>query len=232
MSPIRFEMRLDEETLERIERWRAEQSDIPSRAEAVRRLLDIGLSKAGVNISDGEKLILSMLRDLYKHHKVTGDTDPKFVQSVLWGGHYWALEWQYPLLFHGHADSMSVVKETLDVLEMWYFIESGHSKLSEEQKERVKLEAEPFGNSVKFRGFDGNTEGNHGRVAKFLIKDLGRFEAFKGRNLNSHVPSMQAYRRMLVAFEPMLHTIAGRELSATEIIELLKKLGRPKSLVN
>lgn len=232
MSPIRFEMLLDEDILERVERWRAEQHDIPSRAEAVRRLLDIGLSKARMSISDGEKLILMMLRDLYKHHKVTGDTDPEFVQNVLLGGHYWALEWKSPGLFHGHADSMNVVRETLDVLEMWYFIESGHSKLPEEQKERVKLEAEPFGDPVRFRGFDGNTEGDYGRVAKFLIEDLGRFEDFKGRNLNSHVPIMQAYRRMLVAFEPMLRTIAGRELSATEIIKLLKELGHPTSLSN
>lgn len=185
-----------------------------------------------MSISDGEKLILMMLRDLYKHHKVTGDTDPEFVQNVLLGGHYWAFEWKSPGLFHGHADSMNVVRETLDVLEMWYFIESGHSKLPEEQKERVKLEAEPFGDLVRFRGFDGNTEGDYGRVAKFLIEDLGRFEDFKGRNLNSHVPIMQAYRRMLVAFEPMLRTIAGRELSATEIIKLLKALGRPTSLSN
>lgn len=232
MSPVRFEMRLDEDTLKQVEQWRAEQPDIPSRAEAVRRLLDIGLAMGQGSISDGEKLILMMLRDVYKHHKVTGDIDPDFIQNVLLGGHHWALGWNFTGLFHGRIDSMSVVKETLNVLEMWYFIESGYSKLSEKQKERVKLEAEPFGDLVRFRGFDGNTEGDYGRVAKFLIEDLGRFEDLKGRSLNSHVPTIQAYRRMLAAFEPMLRTIAGRELSATEIIVLLKEFGRPTSLRN
>ena len=31
----RFEMRLDSRTLERVDAWRARQSDLPSRAEAV-----------------------------------------------------------------------------------------------------------------------------------------------------------------------------------------------------
>ena len=67
----RFEMRLDPQTLHRVEAWRAEQPDRPSRAEVVRRLVGAGLATSGkdeVRFSAGEKLILSMLCDLYKHH--------------------------------------------------------------------------------------------------------------------------------------------------------------------
>lgn len=41
----RFEMRLDQRDLDRLDAWRAKQPDLPSRAEAVRRLVDVGLAE-------------------------------------------------------------------------------------------------------------------------------------------------------------------------------------------
>ncbi len=41
----RFEMRMDPETLARVDEWRRKQPDLPSRAEAMRRLVDLGLKK-------------------------------------------------------------------------------------------------------------------------------------------------------------------------------------------
>jgi Uncharacterized conserved protein len=225
MKTERFEMRLDREILEQVDKWRANQDDFPSRAEAVRRLVDAGLAVSGkgaVRISDGEKLILAMLRDLYKHHKVDGEIDPEFVGETIWGGHYWGLEWKYTGLFHGHVDNPRVVSEVVDVLDMWSFIESGYAKLSKKDKARVEAEAEPFGKHVVFRGFDGNNESEHLSIARFLINDLDRFTSFKGRDLNSHMPMIDAYRRMLVIFEPVRRTLIGGELSASQIIELLK----------
>jgi hypothetical protein len=40
----RFEMRMDIETLELIEGWRREQASIPSRAEAIRKLIRAGIT--------------------------------------------------------------------------------------------------------------------------------------------------------------------------------------------
>lgn len=42
----RLEMRVDESWLKRIDDWRRKQDEIPSRAEALRRLTDIGLQQA------------------------------------------------------------------------------------------------------------------------------------------------------------------------------------------
>ena len=39
----RFEMRLDPVAVERIDAWRREQPDLPSRTEAIRRLVELGL---------------------------------------------------------------------------------------------------------------------------------------------------------------------------------------------
>jgi hypothetical protein len=41
----RFELRLDESTLEKIDVWRSNQTDSPSRSEAVRKLVAAGLSR-------------------------------------------------------------------------------------------------------------------------------------------------------------------------------------------
>lgn len=180
-------------------------------------------------LSDGEKLILIMLCDLYKHLKVKSGVDPAFVEAAIHGGHYWGLKWQYPGIFHGHEDDKQLVTEVGDVLEMWFFIESGYGKLSKKDKDRVATEADPFGKDVRFRGFDGNNESEHYGVARFLIDKLERFTTFKRRDLNSHAPSIESYRRMLTVFGPMRSRLGiGGELNASQIIELLKARAHPR----
>ena len=224
MKTERFEMRLDPHTVQRVDAWRAEQPDRPSRAEAMRRLADTGLAvlgKGSVRISQGEALILMMLRDLYKHQNIKGDIQPDFVGEAIWGGHYWGLEWQYSGLFHGHIDREEIVDEVVRVLDMWSFVESGYAQLSDERKKEVEAEVGPQGQHVKFPGFDGNNEIEHLSIARFLIDHLDRFVNFKGRDLNSHFPSIEKYRRMLQAFEPVRETLIGRALSSSEVIDLL-----------
>lgn len=229
----RFEMRLDEDILDRVDRWRADQDDVPSRAEGMRRLVDLGLTRTSgevVRFSDGEKLIVTMLRDIYKHLKLTkGDLDPDFLSEVIGGGHYWALKWSLVGLFHDHEDDPRDVTFVVDVLDMWNFIERGYEKLSKKDKDRVEKEATPFGKYVTFMGFDGNNEAAHVGIARFLIEEMGRFSRFKGRELNSHMHSLAAYRRMLNVFEPMRDALVGDDLDATKIIAILKAKARPAS---
>jgi len=223
----RFEMRLGQSVLEEVDSWRARQSDLPSRSEAVRRLVEAGLAESGgkrqIKLGDGEKLILIMLCELFKHLKLKGgEVDPEFVESVIFGGHYWALDWEYPGIFHGHEDARTVVSEVVDILDMWSFLEDGFGKLSRKDKDRVAAEAEPFGKQVVFTGFDGNNEGEHMRIADFLINELDRFSKFEGRDLNAHMPTIETHRRMLSLFEPIRANLTGRDLNAAEIIEILK----------
>ena len=221
----RFEMRLDPQTLQQVEAWRDEQPDQPSRAEAVRRLIADGLAISGkeaMRFSPGEKLILSMLCDLYKHQDVRNGVDPEFVIDALCGGHYWAFESEYSGLFAGHVDNPRVVSEVIRMLHMWDLVEAAYERLPEEEKQRVDTESDPFGGSVLFRGFDGNCESEHLAIAYFLVDRANRFQRFKGRDLNSHMPSLGFYRRMRVAFEAMKPYLFTGRLPASRIIELLK----------
>jgi hypothetical protein len=220
----RFELRLDQGVLDNVDEWRSRQNDFPSRAEAVRRLMEVGLrTREGkkIKFSEGEKFITLMLCEVYKHLKIKGEINPKFVETTLHGGHYWGLSWQYPGIFHGEEKKDETVKEVVDVLDMWSFMERGFCALSANEKARVAKEAAPFGGDVRFRGFDGNNEGAHLSVACFLINELDRFSEFKGRDLNSHWHSIDGYRRMLSIFEPLRRTLVGAELSASQIIEIL-----------
>ena len=224
MKMERFEMRVDPHMVQRVDAWRAEQPDMPSRAEAMRRLADTGLAvlgKGSVRISHGERLTLVMLRDLYKHLEVKGEIDPDFVEAAIGGGHHWGLAWEYEGLFQDDVDREEVVNEVTDVLTMWYLIEASLDCLSDERKRELEQATGRRGRNVKFRGFDGNNEYKHLGIARFLIENLGRFATFKGRDLNSHSPSIGRYRRMLEAFKPMKQTLVGRELSISEIVDLL-----------
>ncbi len=42
-KPTRFELRLPPELGDKIDEWRREQADLPARAEAARRLIELGL---------------------------------------------------------------------------------------------------------------------------------------------------------------------------------------------
>lgn len=222
-------MRLDEEKLREVDGWRARQDDVPSRSEAIRRLIDQGLLGGGseLRFTKGETLVVHMLCDLFKALKIKSDFDPNFIQSTLLGGHLWGLEWKYSGTFHDHLDSKEVRHEVVDVLDMWDFIESGYEALSAKKKTRVADEAEPFGKNPKFSGFDGNNETEHLGIARFLIDDLERFSRFKGRDLNSHMQSLDGYRRMLQVFLPMRETLVGVGLADTQIIEILNARAHP-----
>ena len=230
MQTERFELRLDPQLLKQIDEWRSTQSGVPSRADAVRRLVQTGLA---VNAGDqlafgpGEKMILFMLCQLIRQQGSDGDINPKFVEEALACGHHWALDWQYPGIFDARPDPLELVEEVVDVLEMWTALERSYEQLEEADKALVATEAEPFGNDVKFMGFCGNEESRHLGIAHFLTRKLERFPWFRERELNSHMPSIGSYRRMLSIYRPIRQRTLGRDLSASEIIALLREEVHP-----
>lgn len=227
MGPMseRFEMRVEEGILRRVDKWREKQTDVPSRAEAMRRLVEVGLTRTGseaVRLSDGEKLLAIMMRDVYKHFNIEGEVDADFISGMIYGGHYWAAKSKMGGLFTDYEDDTRDVHFVYDVLDMWRLIEYGYKKLSKKDKDRVEKEAQPFGKHVKFMGFDGNDETSHLAIAQFLIEEMRLWSQFKGRELNSHCARLPVYRRMLEVFKPMRETLVGTELDADQLIQILK----------
>lgn len=223
-------MRLDEDTLSRIDKWRSQRDDLPTRSEAMRQLVEAGLERSShtaITFRPGERVIITMLADLYKHLGVDGDVNAELLMKVLLGGHLWALNWQATelpsALFHGHEDTKEDVSFVVDVLDMWDFIETAHRDLSETDKARIAKEVN--GKAVRFRGFDANDhhEAVLFSIGRFLVEDLKRFTStFKNRDFNSHFPMVQTYRRMLRVFEPIRKTLLGTDpLNPEQLIQII-----------
>lgn len=222
----RFEMRIEETQLEQIDRWAEQQADQPTRAEAIRRLVNIGLAGVGgksVHFSDGEKMLMLMMGDVYKALKIKdAEMEPNFLAEVIYGGHYWAPKWEMNGVFHDHVDDPEEVKYVVNVLDMWTFMEVAYGKLSAEDKAKITSEVGSWQTDVRFSGFDGNEEGSQMAIAQFLVDKMRRFTLFKGRSLNSHCSTVGRYRRMYQLFEPMRRTLVGMDLSADQLTVLLK----------
>jgi uncharacterized protein YfbU (UPF0304 family) len=215
----RFEFRLEQEALDRIDDWRRRRADpdkpLVSRSEAARMLIDLGLDRGPPELSDGDRLILMLLTDLLKPTSKRSGVEGDFIIDAITGGHYWALDWQYPGLFHGHRDKPSAVADVLDILECWMLVETGMVALADKDRKYVLATT---GAAPNFLGFDGNYEGEHLGIARFLVERMERFPHFKGRNFNSHVPVLDSYRRMARAFAPIRNTLHRREMSVSELI--------------
>lgn len=183
-----------------------------------------------MKLSDGEKLILVMLSEIYSKLKVDGEIDGEFVKSAITTGNVWGLKWRYQGVFEVDEPDREIVSETGNILDMWYFMESAYSKLSKEDKKKVADSGLPFAKDVKFRGFDGNNECEYISVAHFLINHLGRFTHFKDRALNAHMPTIDAHRRMFEKFEPMRSVLGmGGELGAEHLLELMRAAVHPEN---
>lgn len=230
----RLELRLDTETIEQVDSWRMRQEDMPSRSEAVRRLLDIGLeahTAEGFRLNKTEKLIVWMLSEIMKGQisERKDKNDNKYdlksvslIQEAIFGGHFWALDWELSGVMHNHSDNPKAVRTVVDTLDMWSFIERAYAGFSAPEKQQIEAQVGFRGKNPRFLGFDGNNEAEHLGIARFLVEQLGRFESFKGRDFNSHMPTVERYQRMTKAFEPIRATLIGRELSPDEVVKLLK----------
>ena len=110
--------------------------------------------------------------------------------------------------------------EVREILWMWSVVEKAYGLLSDDERNRIELEAGGFGRDVRFIGFSGNEEPEHLSAAHDLV-DL-EFDMFRGRELNSHIPYLGWYRRMLRIFEDWLNTRPAEDLSVSDIIALMK----------
>lgn len=226
------EILLDREVLARVDSWRSEQLDHPSLAEAVQRLVDVGLSvstKGRGRFSEGEKLILWALRDVWRQQQGQehDGVDLEFVHAVS-AKHEWALAWKYPNLFSPPPQLPPTVSEVSRILQMWSSFESAYDQLSEDERNQIEWPESSASPKVKFDGFSVGEETEHFSVAKILVRELGEFECFEDRDLRSCYPRLDTYRRMLRVFESTMRNHPPSRLSIAEITEVLKAQIRPE----
>lgn len=182
-----------------------------------------------MQIKDSEKLILLMLCDLYDNSDVQGDIDHNFIRDAIFDKQTWAIPWKLSGIPFEDQGTPSEVKYVFDILQMWSHIEYSYAALTDEEKKRLEVEAAPFGRNPVFKGFDGNIETELLVATDFIINKLQRFEEFKGRDLNSHAPSIGTYSRMLSAFNPAFEDNMGNLLSTEQLTTILKESIHPSN---
>lgn len=180
-----------------------------------------------MKITDGEKLILLMLSELYEELEVNGEIDQKFIKEAIFSNNLWALPWKYSGIPFEDQEDPEIVREVLDILDMWSFIEHSYAQLDDEQKALLEKEANPFGKDPKFPGFDGNNESEYMGTASFIVNELERFEEFKGRSFNSHCPSIDGHRRMLSTFKEIRNNLDFGPMSEKDLAAILKERIHP-----
>lgn len=176
-----------------------------------------------MKLTNSEKLILIMLSEVYEKLGISGQKgiDPKFVQEAIYTGNTWGFEWKYSGIFDSSEPAPPEVNEVVNYLDMWYFIEEAYEELDAIQKADLEQKAAPFGKNPHFLGFDGNNESEYMSTARFMMEQLDRFTKFKGRDLNTHMPSVAGYRRMYETFEPIRRTLLNRRLTVDELASVL-----------
>jgi uncharacterized protein YfbU (UPF0304 family) len=165
-----------------------------------------------------------MLTEIYDALKIKGEVDASFVRAALFGGHGWAIDWEMPGIAQVQDTPESTVSEAVNILDMYDMLERSYVGLEAEQKSEIDEW------HVQFPGFDGNNETEHMGAARFFVETMGRFERFRGRDFNSHHPTLGRARAMLRVYEPLRAGTATRSglprLNADEIRQIVDA-GRP-----
>lgn len=182
-----------------------------------------------MKLSDGEKIIILMLTELYEKLQVNGEMEPDFLRSAIFNDKLWGIKWKYSGIPFSESEDPEVVKEVLDILDMWSSIERSYAELNATEKEQLKNKLGTLGEAPRFRGFDGNNEGEHIGTALFLVNELDRFSEFKGRDFNCHHPSIDMHQRMLSAFEPIRRNFTFSHLSAGQLLTVLGEQVHPSN---
>lgn len=221
----RLELRLDSSLIEKLDFWRSSQRGLPTRSEAIRRLIEEGITVENPSepkVSNSERLILWLLTDLLKINPNYDDSESlKIIQQALLGGHLWALDWHFTGLLHGHTDKKSELDFVLKTMSMWRQIERDRDALSETERTKLVAKIGDYRAESVFEGFDGNTEGELKSIAHFLVAEMGRFDEFQGRTLNSHTENSKRYEKMLAIYANIEKGLGGKTLNSEDLAMLL-----------
>ena len=228
MTPVteRFETRLSDDLLARVDQWRGRQEGLPNRSEAVRRLLERALAAAekspfDVSFSAGERVIIGILQEHYERTSQPSALADLAIEALA-TGNYWALPFERHALFQGddptaYADAQEVMR----ILDMYTMLERSYANLPVSEQKELASEFDLASEGIWFRGFDANEEGVQFSIARLLIEMLGRWSHFKEREMNSHFPELPRYRKMLRKFQGIPQAVRLHNLHRNEIARVL-----------
>lgn len=182
-----------------------------------------------MKMTKAQKLILSMLCDIYDKLELT-QLDTKLLRNAAINhDHTWLLDWELSGI-EGEKDEEPPpeVFEVMNYLEMWDRLESAWRSFDDGTRNNIRSQVELFGKDIRFPGFDGNNESDLAVIARLLTDDANRFKDLKGRIIDSHAPLRKNYARMYTAFAPLRTALGPNELSAGQLVAVMRQMSHPK----
>lgn len=172
-----------------------------------------------MELSNKDKLLVTLLTDIYGHLKVVGALDPFLVHRAVSSDQGWALEWKYPALFPPSGECPAEVAYVMQVLSMWERIELSYEALDVEEQLLLARDVGLTAAKPVFPGFNSKQEGALLGIARLLVNDLQRWPLFSGRLRSARHSTVAGYDRMLAVLrglscaEPDSGQLAWPELS-------------------
>ena len=176
-----------------------------------------------------EKLQTMMLCEIYRALGIQNSFNPDLIEEALSNDQYWAIDWEYPGL-QSNEDTPEDVKLFVDTYDMYSILRYTYDHLDAAGKQEVAESVSSFDEDyhLNFPGFDGNNESKY-LIIGGLLKTMGRFSGEADLTKNSHMPSVDIYRRMLQVFLPARanHWVNGVGISKESLIETLNERIHP-----
>lgn len=140
-----------------------------------------------MKLSEETRLILYNQYEILKKLHPDYEEEYKLNQEIIYHGY----EYNYEEL----GDFSSVYDEetsrfVFNVFNMIDALQISYSNLSKEDKLKINKE------DLYFKGYDGNEEIEYS-YARFVIKDLKRYDGLEIEDFNSHCNMVDTYKRML-----------------------------------
>ena len=161
-----------------------------------------------------EKLSLLILCDIADGTK---EIDIDFIRQAIFSDNTWGIAWQMGGIEFEKEPEPPHVKETTNILSMFSSLNNSYNSLS--PTEKAEIDASSSAYSLKYRGFDGNNEGEYLSTVDFLTVNLARYTDLKIQpGLNSHSPMFDNYNDMYSIW----HDLHKYELNASEIKQVIE----------
>lgn len=172
-----------------------------------------------MQLTNPEKLIISMLAELHEKAGIEVE-QAQLIKRAIYSNNTWALSWELQgIVGDDREETPPLVSDVVNILDMWSFLEEAMAALPEKDAQEVR---DAVGRTTEFIGFDGNNESEAFSTAVFLIGPMKRFESYVGRDMNSHIPTLDRYRAMYQVFKDLRPNLGYRRtLSREQLIQVM-----------
>ena len=90
-----------------------------------------------MKLSDGEKLILTMLCEIHEKLKIENGVDTELVKEAIYGGNLWGMKWAFTGIFHDSEPTDEVVEEAAEIMDICGLPSKGSTKSYRRRKNRA-----------------------------------------------------------------------------------------------